>query len=121
MNYPRLLWLCLAICLFTGTLHAQKVYYWNPSTDNKSSNASNWHLNSCTGSTGSPGKNDSLVFSSCNVANPNCTIDKPLTVAGVRLSADYNGTVSLNAGKKLTFKTGKFFGGTFTGSTADIN
>src|SRR5580765_2364226 len=104
MNFIRFTSLLVISCIFSPSLLAQKIYYWNPGKNNKSSNAANWHLSSCSGTTGSPGKNDSIVFTSCNLSNPNCTIDKTLTVAGVRIAGDYSGTVSANSGKKITFK-----------------
>ncbi|MEO5675576.1 MAG: hypothetical protein ABIQ74_13115, partial [Chitinophagales bacterium] len=114
------LFLC-CIILIPSNLLGQKKFYWNPSSDNLAGNAANWHAGICTGLIGLPGKKDSIFFTGCSSPNPDCTVNITLNVAYVELTSSYTGTVTMNGGKKLIFKTGNFKGGVFSGSNGAIN
>lgn len=114
------LFFILAI-LFASPLIAQHAYYWVPQTDQLASNAANWRRGSCNGPSGQlPGVNDSLIFTKCNGTSYNCTIDISLSVKHVELKSSYSATVSMQAGKNLTFNKGKFNGGAFVGNTGNM-
>ncbi|HVS96380.1 MAG TPA: T9SS type A sorting domain-containing protein [Puia sp.] len=98
-------------------LHAAR--FWVAATASNWNNSANWATTSGgAGGASVPGPTDAVNFDGGGLGN--CTIDVPVSITKITVSAAYTGTITQGANTFTTSNTATFSGGSFAGGTADI-
>ena len=112
MNFPKLI--ALAI-LLTGCISAASAQrFWVASTASNWNNSANWSTTSGgPGGASVPGPSEVVTFNATR--NGNCTIDIPVTIAGITVNG-YTGNIDINGFDLTTTGANSFTTGTISNS-----
>src|ERR1700676_3688378 len=111
--------LCLVLFLCFSNHATAANRFWVAAIASNWNNPANWsNVSGGAGGFSVPGVADAVTFNNLRLGN--CTIDAPVSVLSITVTAGYTGTIIQGANTISTVNNASFSGGIFTGGPANI-